>query len=223
MNFGMQFDRAAILKEADRQTRLVLRGALDGVKEETRGLEQDLEKITRLAVPGTLYKGWQSQTLKKIAREPAGWVYFNHGPRSQGAIAYWTQPGRISRGGGRYLAVPTKAAGPRVFGRGRASVLNTPKEWERRSGVKLKFRPRQNGKNPVLVLEKGSLTPKTGRGKQASKRAIKKGEAVSIVMFVLIPFTDQANAIAVEPVIERRRVRFPDTVERTVKASLARN
>ena len=52
--FSLEIDPAFLLKEADRQTRLVLRGCLDATKEEARGLEQDLESITQLAVPGRL-------------------------------------------------------------------------------------------------------------------------------------------------------------------------
>jgi hypothetical protein len=221
---GVVYDKAALLKAADKEIRIVLRGALNAVKEETRALELDLEEVTRAAVPGSLYRGWQSKTVKKIAREPAGWVYFAHGPRSQGALSYWTQPGRVSRGGGQYLAVATKAAGGRVFGRGRGAVSNSPEMWKKQHpGQKLSFRPGVNGKNPVLVLERARLSKKTGRAHPASKRAIRKGEDVSIVMFVLIPYFDQANMVAIEPVIERHRGLFPGTLEHNMKAVFGQN
>ena len=212
----IDFDSAALLKETDRQTRLVLRGALNAVQEETRGLEQDLEKITQLAVPGRLYKGWQSGTLKRIAKEPSGWVYFNHGDRSQGAITFWTQSGRVKAQDGGWLAIPLPAAGAR----GKNRDL-TPAQWEARTGNTLRpvFR---RGKPGLLVLDEGVLSGKkqVGRLNTARRRASGRGNT-TVPIFVLIPFQDFANAFSVEPLIARRRGTLPDTVERNVKAALA--
>jgi hypothetical protein len=221
----IDFDRASVLKESDRTTRLFLRGALDAVKIETRGLEQDLEKITRLAVPGRLYRGWSSKTFPKtgLARQPAGEVSFPSKPggRGEGALAFWTQEGRISRGGGRYLAVPTKAAGPRGFGTGRSYVSNSPKEWERRRGVKLQFRPsKKPGGNPVLVLRNARVSAKTGRARPG--KAGRKGVEDNVVMFILIPFVDFRNAFSIEPLIARRNTTLPITLARSIEVSLAR-
>jgi hypothetical protein len=213
--FGVEFDTAALLKQADRQTRLVLRGALNGVIEETRGLEQDLEKVTQDAVPGRLYRGWQSGTLKRIAREPSGWVYFGGGSRSRGAITFWTQPGRITGKSGQWLAIPTAAAGVR----GRKRDL-TPGEWERQHGVRLRFVYRP-GKPGLLVLDEGVLSGKkqVGRLNTARRRVTGRGNT-TIPIFVLIPYVEFANAFSVEPLIAQRRGTFPDTVERNIKASL---
>lgn len=222
---ALSIDKAAAYKEADRTTRLVLRGALDAVKIETRGLEQDLEKIARIAVPGRLWRGFNSKTYPKtgVAKVPVGEVFFGGktNGRSQGALAYWTQEGRISRGGGRYLAVPTKAAGGRGFGTGRGFVTNSPKELERRLGTKLHFRPsKKPGGHPVLVLENARVSAKTGRAKP--EIAGRKNVVDGVVMFVLIPFNDFKNAFAIEPVVERRRDTLPATVERSIQTSLAR-
>jgi hypothetical protein len=216
----LDIDKKVLLNAADKNARLVLKGILDGVKEQTRGLEQDLEHVTQEAVPGRLFKGWQSQTIKKIARTPAGWVYFSHGDRSQGAIAFWTKEGRISRGGGKYLAFPTPAAGKRGYGTGRNYRINSPKAWEAAHGVKLRFRPAKKGDNAVLILEKAAVSSKTGRATPAGKRT---KEPVGVVMFILIPFVDHANTVAIEPVIEKRRASFSSTIERNIDAALRRD
>jgi hypothetical protein len=225
MRVSLEFDRAAVLRENDRVARLILRGATDAVRSETRGLEQDLEKITRLAVPGKLWRGWASESYPKrgIARIPEGSVSFKSKPggRAEGAFTFWTQEGRISRGGGKYLAFPTPAAGPRGFGTGRSYVSNSPKEWQRRRGVKLDFRPpREPGGNAVLILRNARVSAKTGRATQGKKG--RKGVEDGVVMFILVPFLDFRNAFAIEPVIARRRSTLPIAVDRSIGDALAR-
>ena len=68
--------------------------------------------------------------------------------------------------GGLWLAIPTEAAG-----RGRGGKRPTPREWEARTGLKLRFIPRRTG--PSLLVAEGRLNAKgravasrsrTGRG-----------------------------------------------------------
>ena len=175
-----------------------------------------MEKITQLAVPGRLYKGWQSGSLKRIAKEPSGWVYFNHGPRSQGAITSWTKPGRLTAQDGGWLAIPLPAAG--ATGRNRDL---TPAQWEARTGATLRPVYRR-GKPALLVLDEGVLSGKRQAGKLNTKRRRATGRGnTTIPIFVLVPFQDYANAFSVDPVIARRGASFPATLERTVKAALA--
>jgi hypothetical protein len=213
--FGLEFDRAAALKQADRQTRLVLRGCLNGVREVARDIEQDLEAETQRAVPGRLYRGWQSDALKRIAKQPTAWVYFSGGKRSQGAITHWTQPGRLTAQDGGWLAIPLPAAGSR----GRANFL-TPGEWERQNGAKLRFvfRP---GRPGLLVLDEGTLSGKkqVGRLNSARRRATGRGN-MTIPIFVLIPHQEYRNAFSIETVINRQRGRMDDVIEREVKTEL---
>ncbi|CAM3104888.1 hypothetical protein SAMN04488021_1446 [Paracoccus aminovorans] len=68
--------------------------------------------------------------------------------------------------GGLWLVIPTDAAG-----RGRGGKRPTPREWEARTGLKLRFIPRRTG--PSLLVAEGRLNAKgravasrsrTGRG-----------------------------------------------------------
>ena len=68
--------------------------------------------------------------------------------------------------GGLWLAIPTEAAG-----RGRGGKRPTPREWEARTGMTLRFVPRRNG--PSLLIAEARLNTKgravvsrskTGRG-----------------------------------------------------------
>jgi hypothetical protein len=220
---ALSIDRQAAYREADKTTRLVLRGALDAVRQETRGLEQDLEKITRLAVPGRLWRGWRSDTFRPLSREPTGWVKFSTGPRSQGALAFWTQPGRIARGAGKYLAVPTAAAkryetGPNLGTKNAPKLSNGPKLFEAKYSVELRFiPPKKIGGNAVLILDNARVKKS---GKAIPRKANSRSQSQSVVLFVLIPFVDHKNAFAIEPVIARRRQTLPQTLDRAIKARL---
>lgn len=209
-------DSAAARKEADRIIGRILADQTDVVREETRGLEQDLEKITRLSVPGRLWRAWGSQAFPKqgAARNPAGTVFVSGGGRSQGAIKFFTQSGRIQSKTGGYLAIPTPAAGSR----GRARDL-TPGEWERRNGGRLRFVYRR-GKSSLLVLDEGVLSGKgqVGRLNSARRRASGRGNA-TIVIFVLIPFANFDKRFSIEPVIDRRRQRFNTRVAQVLESS----
>lgn len=196
---------------ADAIVRETLTELSQAVAEETRGLEQDLEGITRMAVPGRLWRAWKSESFPKgggPAREPAGEVYVNGGNRSQGAMVFATQKGRIShRGGdGEWLAVPTKAAGSR--GRGRNL---TPSEWERITGQRLTYRPSKSNSNVGLLVADGVTNRRSGAFRPATEQRAKgdarRGavrNAKPIVIFVLIPFVDFRPAFSVDMVYERR-------------------
>ena len=78
---------------------------------------------------------------------------------------------------GFWLAIPTAAAGKSARG-GRI----TPAEWERRSGLRLRFVYRRNG--PSLLVAEGRLN---ARGRAVASRS-KTGRGVSTVpIFLLVP------------------------------------
>lgn len=203
MTISLNVSQREIMAAADGLIRELLGDVRDAVFEETRGLEQDLEKITRMAVKGKLWRAWASDTWPKsggIAKEPRGRIKLNGGKRTVGAMTFFTQEGRITAGGGGYLAIPTDAAGPR----GRTRNL-TPGEWERRNGARLRFVYRR-GRPSLLVLDEGVLSgkKKVGRLNTARRRATGRGNA-TIVIFVLIPFTNFQPRFSTQPLIERRQ------------------
>ena len=78
---------------------------------------------------------------------------------------------------GFWLAIPTAAAGKSARG-GRI----TPSEWERRSGLRLRFVYRRNG--PSLLVAEGRLN---ARGRTVASRS-KTGRGVTTVpIFLLVP------------------------------------
>jgi hypothetical protein len=195
----LTIDRRALDAEKERLVRGVLRAGKHTITEATKVLERDLEALTRSAVPGRLWRAWKSDVFPKgaaLAREPVGVVYVNGGARSRGAISFFTRPGRIKGRSGQYLAIPTPAAGSR--GRGRDL---TPKEWERRTGAKLRFVYRR-GKPSLLVVDEAVLSGKkqVARLNTERRRASGRGNT-TIVVFFLVPFVSYGNKIAIDPVV----------------------
>lgn len=183
-------------------------GAMRGaVGETTRATEKDLEAATRAHVPGRLWRAWTSDVFPRtgLAREPVGIIRLNAAQnkggkrtRTYGAMEFFTQAGRITAGGGQYLAIPLPAAGTR----GRARNL-TPGEFEQRTGTRLRFVYRR-GKPSLLVLDEAVISGKRGiaRLNTEKRRATGRGNT-TIPIFVLIPKVDFANRFAIEPIIAR--------------------
>ncbi|MBP6031253.1 MAG: hypothetical protein KA533_07480 [Sphingobium sp.] len=203
----IDIDRAEI--DALSQTLItnVLTHAKRAVAAQTRGLEKDIEALTRQNVPGNLWRGWKSAVHprgNRLAYEPTGTVFVNGGARSRGAMAYWTEPGVNKARSGFWLAVPTEAAGPR----GRSRDL-TPGEWERRNGMRLHF-VYQGGGKPALLVARQVLAGANGKGVRATtgrrlQNARYQGaKTQDVVIFFLIPFQRFANKFSVAPAIERR-------------------
>ena len=211
---GLEISEAEVARAGDELTRWLLTQLTAAVGDETRGLEKDLEQITRLAVRGKLWRAWRSDVFPKRlgpARKPTGTVFVNGGKRSQGAMSFFTQEGRITAGGGQYLAIPTEAAGSQ----GRTRNL-TPGEWERRHGERLRFVYRR-GRPSLLVLDEGVLSGRrqVARKNSARRRASGRGNA-TIVIFVLVPFVDFQKRFAIGPLISRREGRLQANIERRI-------
>lgn len=215
---GFGISDAEVDQARDALTRELLTELTGAIHDETRGLEQDLEKITRLAVKGKLWRAWKSEAFPKNkgpAREPSGTVFVNGGRRSQGAMTYFTRQGRIANDDGFYIAIPTPAAGPR----GRNRDL-TPGEWERRNGQKLRFVYRK-GRPALLVADAGTLNARTGtfrpvtsrRTALDAKRGYKRGE-MTIPIFTLLPFSDFQPRFSIEPIQQRRERMLADNIGR---------
>ncbi|HVJ02359.1 MAG TPA: DUF6441 family protein [Sphingomonas sp.] len=205
----LQLDSAQLASVADGITRQYLRAGKEAVAETTKWLERELEGITREAVPGRLWRAWASSVYPKgakIARDPAGEVFLNGRPggRTYGAMAFWSQPGRIEGKSGQWLAIPTPAAGSR----GRSRFL-TPGEWERRTGQRLRFVYRGGRRSALLVAEgvtngrTGSYRPITrARTAADNRRGFQRG-AQTVVIFVLVPTVAFANRISIKPTVDR--------------------
>lgn len=195
-NFSV--DEGQIDRAADKLVRGYLTAGTTAVGNATRNLERKLEAATQAAVPGKLWRAWQSSSFPRTgpARNPAGTIWLKGGARTRGALQFWTQPGEIRGKAGQFLAVPLPAAGSR--GRGRNL---TPGEWERRTGIRLRFVYRR-GRPSLLVADSAVLSGKARTARANTARRIASGRASATVpIFVLMPVVKFRNAFAIEPMI----------------------
>lgn len=218
--FGVIVSERDLKAAEDAIIRETLGDLSQAVAEQTRAMEKDLEGITRMAVPGKLWRAWKSESWPaggKPALRPKGEVYVNGGARSQGAMIFATQQGRIKSKNDFWLAIPTAAAGSR----GRIREL-TPGEWERTHGKKLDFIYRPG--KPGLLVARGTTNQRTGtfrpltakRSKADQRRGYVRGEQ-SVIIFVLVPYVDFKPAFAIEPIKARNGKLLADRVGRLIK------
>lgn len=194
----LSIDGAAVSRDAEKVVRQYLAAGTKAVSDTTRALEQRLEAATQSAAPGRLYRAWQSSRFPQSgpARNPVGTIWLKGGARTRGAFQFWTQPGEVRGKSGQFLAIPLPAAGAR--GRGRDL---TPGEWERRTGIRLRFVYRQ-GRASLLVADGGTLNARSGTFRQNTARRQASGRlSATIPIFVLIPVLRHRNAFAIEPMV----------------------
>lgn len=215
-------DEDKLRAELKRFDSIFLHHMKEAVRETTRETEKDLEAATRSHVKGRLWRAWQSDVFPRtgLAREPVGIIRLNaaankNGKRTRtyGAMEFFTQSGRITAGGGQYLAIPLPAAGSR----GRARNLS-PGEFEQRTGIRLRFVYRR-GKPSLLVMDEAVISGRKGiaRLNTEKRRATGRGNT-TVPVFILIPKVDFANRFAIEPIIQRGLSALPDNFARRVRA-----
>jgi len=83
---------------------------------------------------------------------------------------------------GFWLAIPTPAAGKSTRGLRRGSASTTPGEWERRTGLRLRFIYRRRG--PSLLVAEGRLNTK---GRAVAPRSKTGRGVVTAPIFLLVP------------------------------------
>ena len=99
------------LDKLDKHRDAIIRGYLSAgtsaISSSTRRLEQRLEGATQSAVPGRLWRAWQSSSYPERgpARNPVGTIWIKGGRRTRGAINFWTKPGEVRGRSGQYLAL----------------------------------------------------------------------------------------------------------------------
>lgn len=179
-----------------------------GMREATEGLKSDLRSDVSAAGLGPrLAKTWRGKT------------YPDGGESVEAAAFVWTKAPKIidafNRGvtiksaNGFFLAIPTEYAG-----KGLGGGKITPGEWERRTGLRLRFIYRR-GAPSLLVAQmrgrtgKGALDPAT-RFTKASTRT-KKGLA-TVVIFTLVPQVKLRKRLDVKAAGDRWAEKVPGLV-----------
>ncbi|WP_188064760.1 DUF6441 family protein [Sphingobium sp. KCTC 72723] len=218
---GFEIDTASLRRARDEGVRRVLTAGADAIRSTTRNLEQDLEALVRGAVRGKLWRALKSDVFpdRGPARNPAGTVYINGGGRTKGAFAFFTQPGRIVGKDGFYLAIPLPAAGSRGGSRNL-----TPGEWERRTGIRLRFVYRP-GRASLLVADEGTLNGRTGTFRPITRKRTQADErrgftrgATTTPIFVLMPSVQFANRVALQPTINAAAGRLAAEVSKRLQS-----
>lgn len=184
---SLVFDSAALRARVTGFENDVLRQARESLRTVGKGVERDLESATEAAGLGRLAKAWNSTVYPKtgLAEAPSVRIYPKGKSRTLGAILAYSQGATIKGTRGQYLAIPTPAAGQKRVGRGGGAPL-TPGEWERRTGLRLRFVYRRN-RPSLLVLDEGVLSGKTGRARLNTARRRETGRNnQTIPIFILV-------------------------------------
>jgi hypothetical protein len=184
---SLVFDSTGLRQMQEQARTAFLRTARESVRSVAKSVERDLEAATEASGLGRLAKAWNSTVYPKagLAAAPTATIYPKGKTRTLGAILAYSQGARIKGTRGQFLAVPLPAAGQKRIGRGGAPL--TPGEWERRTGLRLRFVFRR-GRPSLLVLDEAVL-----RGKRRvaglnteRRRATGRGNT-TIPIFVLLP------------------------------------
>jgi hypothetical protein len=109
---------------------------------------------------------------------------------------------------GRFLAIPTEAAGR--IGRGLSGKRKriTPGSWERRTGLRLRFVYRRS-RPSLLVLGDARLTK---RGLAAAKR--RRSGAQTVIVFILVPQVSLKKRLDIERIARSEAARIPERIAR---------
>jgi len=147
------------------------------MRDAARGLQSDWRRqITSAGLGDRLAKSIRAQTF------PAGRKSVN------AAALVWSKAPQILRAhdagavikprSGRFLSIPTPAAG-----QGRFGARLTPEEWERRRGLKLRLVKRPG--KPGLLVADGARISKAGVALESRSKTGRN--QVTAVIFVLVP------------------------------------
>lgn len=157
------------IKAGEKAVSAAMREAGSGLKNAWRG------QIAQAGLGLRLANSIRSQTYPKSGESlKAAALVWSKAPVIIGAH----DTGLLIRSkGGFWLAIPTAAAGKSLRG-GRI----TPGEWERRTGLRLKFIYRRRG--PSLLVAEGRLNTK---GRAVASRSKTGRGAVTAPIFLLVP------------------------------------
>lgn len=162
------------------------------------------------AIRSEVYPGAGKSSLRA-----AGWIFVK-GKRTIDILDAYARGATIRAKGGRWLAIPTPAAGNAG---GRWSRM-TPAAWRYRRGTPLRLvAPR--GKPYMLLVTNLRLSKgKRGGYRNPSKTALKRGDYESVVVFILVRQVEVRRRLSVDGLAELWVGRVPDLIEKALPDNL---
>lgn len=183
-------------------------------------------------VGGAVKAGWRAQVTgaglgQRLANTIRGENYPKTGASLDAASLVYARPNRggaasaadvvdafdrgvlIKARGGRFVAIPTAAAGMRGMSRARI----TPSGWEARTGMTLRFVSRP-GKNPILVADDARIS-KRGLAMQKKGKRRKDGiltGAMTVPIFILVPQVRLQKRLDLDRVVRDAEARLPAAI-----------
>jgi hypothetical protein len=191
--------------------------------EEVRAGEKAATAAVRQAGEG-LKAAWRAQIVgaglgPRLAKTIRSQSYPRSGASLNAAVVVWSKApvmvgahdtGPLIRSrNGFWLAIPTPAAGKSLRG-GRI----TPREWERRTGLGLRFVYRRNG--PSLLVAEGRLNT---RGRAVRSRSRTGRGAATVPIFLLLPQVKLPKRLDLARDAVRAQEALPRLIERAWRAS----
>lgn len=205
---------------ADQQS-IVARAVRAGIGLAAEGLKNDLRASVRAAglgerlgnaIGANVYPRQESGSLNA-----AGYV-FPRSPSAAKIFQAFSDGTPITGKNGNWLAIPT----PEAYLGGRGGRRPTPREFEQRTGIKLRMiKPRRSRRGRYQLLVGESVHGKRAGRKAATKRRLAQGrDADTRVFFVLIPFARLGKRLDFESIARRWHERVPELIEAATPGDL---
>lgn len=195
-------------------------GITAGVRSATEGLKQEIRQQIDGAGLGTrLGNAVRSRMYptRGASLGAAGIVYpsgLGRTPRVEQILDAFNRGVTIRSSRGLFLAVPTEQAG-----RGRGGRRETPGEWERRNGLRLRFVYRRGG--PSLLVIDNAVPGRAGRGyRVATRRRQASGrKPETVVIFLLLPVVRLGKRLDLESLARKWADLAPELISRAIPNS----
>lgn len=192
IDIDINIDASSLRVGGRNVVRNMLLAARQGLDVTSKQAERSLETIGAQAGLGRLAKAWTRDLFPlggQLAYAPTADIYPKGSARTEGAMRAFSQGADIRAGGGKLLPVPTEAA--KSFAKSNRSL--SPQEWERVTGLKLRFvYVPARGVGLLVVdnvrqLASGRLVSNVRVRKDGTSFSRLRGASTAVI-FILVPF-----------------------------------
>jgi hypothetical protein len=184
----------------------------EGMKDAAEGLKTDLRRqVVSSRLGERLARTWRSRIypVGRASADAAGLVW----TRAPDIVHAFDRGVTIRSSAGFFLAIPTPAAGAGLRG-----ARITPGEWERRSGMRLRFVYRRGA--PSLLVADNARIDSRGRARanQVKRRdgsvATRLKGRTTAIIFILLPQVTLSKRLDVDAAAQIWRSRLPGLIAR---------